>query len=1326
MININTSKSMKKRFFTCMLLLLFALPGYSQLVVVNEGFDYATGMPSQQLSFGWDQAKILPSVDPENVWLRTNTSVYAPIHGTQAGAGMLRYRSYDIDPGEAAMVISRPFDLSLRPGGTTSTLSFWMYRDDQNVGSYDSVSVWINTAPNLTGAINLIENSSSLYQIARYRGYAPMVGANGWYQYTFTVPAGAPWSSSNVYVMIKGTSRYGNDIFIDEFSMQTYPANQQWGSYGLVLQNSTNIGIGSANNWIVCANIVMNGENQPYTVNNIIFNLLGMTSNYNGDIASARLFWTGGTPIFDINFSQQIGAAVNNPFGSSNVTFLPAPTFRMQHGNNYFWLVYNITAGATPGNYVDGEFVSFQVTGGAAGNGTQASPSPATLPGGREIDLPYCIPTYSVGTSWAGYNNNDYINHVILNGESGYPVINNNLNSAGPNIAPWFGGPCPFSAHPPDYERFPAVPGKTTALKVSTAYTLTAQVGTYFSGNCLAAWIDYNRDGDFFDPGEKLGQTPYPPGLGNLGWWNQNFTVPASPTLGTTTLRVREVWINNNIDPCATYTYGETEDYYVTLIPDCNILPGWRVWLGGFSDDWDNPLNWCGGVPTIGSDAAILPDIDPLTPGNQRPVYQPVIKQSVAASTRRFMIVGDDTLTTNAHIGASFTASGDSVSIQNNNSMWKVVANLRDSVKMYLGSLNASTVQPLTQSSIGYKQRSATVFTQAEMLATGMKPGDIIDTLTLTFLTRGSTQPYNGFTVNFYYTTPGWTTPLTPTAWPPVAAAGATVFSGNINLSVAGPYFVPAGGGKLYLPITPFQWSGTNGYDFVVEICYNNAAATAADVMHSTQLIGIRKYMRVANSSAAAGPGCSLNPGDPNTTRNGSDNRPNLQFHYRRIYDKFPINLTRGDWINRGTFVAGRSRVTFSAGAGAIQKIAGTSITTFCDMTVNTGLNVRMDIDANVDSLLVLQTGRLMMNQNLLTLNYGINGAMTRVNGYLQSETAPPLAYSRVRWNIGSNTGLYTFPFITAGGVYIPYTYQPISGTTDLTVATYPTNAANIPWPVGVSNINNYYTQADNSANMVDRFWILNNVGVNPLADMTFRFAPAESAGGGTYWSQRYDPILGWRDYTPGQSYNSGTLTNTSPALIEHNTSWTLTLNTQPLPVELLSFKAKAIGKRVKLDWVTASEINNNRFEIHRTTDGRDFTYIGERKSLGSGSQTRSYTLFDEKPLTGLQFYRLTEVDNDGLKKEHPMVAVNISSDMSILGVFDNNNNSFTVVFNYNSTLPYSYKLIDVTGRIIDSGERLSGTEGMNYLEINRDVAAGIYTIIINNDVETASRKFIR
>ncbi len=1303
---------------------LFLMMQVNAQVVLTEDFDYATGMPSQQLAFGWEQYKVTPTTDPENYLLRTNTSVYAPIHGTYSGAGMLRYRSYDVNAGEASYVISRPFDLRGRPGGTSSPLSFYFYREGTWAGFADNIQVFINTSPTLTGATLLPEAGSGLTAINRDMNMPPIVGTAGWHQYTYNVPVGAAWSVQTLYVIIRFNSAFGNDMFVDAFSITTYPVGPTVASYGLVLQNTTNVGVGSTNNWIVCARIELHGESTTWPVNSIVFNLLGMTSNYNGDIASARIFWTGGTSTFDINFSQQLGSALNNPFASSNITFTPAATFRLHNGYNHIWLVYNILGTATPGNYVDGEFVSFTLN-----NTAYNAPSPATLPGGREIDLPYCIPTYIVGTSWNNYTNNDYINHVRLIGEPGYWVIDNNLNSVGP---PSCGSPCPFSVHPPDYELFPPVAGKTATLKVGNSYTIEAQVGTYWSGNCLAAWIDYNRDGDFFDAGEKLGQTPYPPGLPGLGWWSQVFTVPANPVLGATRLRVRETWITSNIDPCVTYVYGETEDYTVTIIPDCNILPGWRVWLGGFSDDWDNPLNWCGGVPTLGSDAAILPDIDINTPGNQRPDFMPVVKQGVAAQTRRFMIVGDDTLTCNGHIGASFTAAGDSVSIQNSGSMWKIISNLRDSVKLYLGALNNSNVQPITQASIGFKQRSVTVFTQDELLASGMKPGDVIDTLTFTFFARNSTAAYNNFTITLWYTIPGWTTPLTPPcgagAWPPVDVGSKTiVFNGNINLSVAGPYFVPTTGGKLHIPITPFQWSGTNGRDLVIEICYDNAAATAADQMHSTQLIGFRKYMRVANNGIGIppNPGCNLNPCDGNTVRHGVENRPNIQFHYRRIYEKFPINLNRGDWINRGTFIAGRSRVTFQASGGAIQKIAGTSITNFCDVTVNTGLNVRLDQDAIVDSVLTLQSGRLLLNSQLLTLKYGIPSALTRIAGFLQSETAPPASYARIRWMMGTNTGsTYLFPFINASGVYIPFTYTPVSGTTDLTVATYPTNAANLPWPVGVTNINNYYTQADNSANMVDRFWILTNTGT-ATANMTFRFAPAESAGAGTYWSQRYDPVLGWRPYTPGQSYNATLLENTSPGLAEQNTPWALTLNTQPLPVELLSFTARPVGKRVKLDWITASEIDNDRFVIDRTTDGREFTYIGERKSLGNGSQLRSYTLFDEKPLPGLQFYRLTEVDINGHERSHPMVPVTMSSDMNIVSVYENNENSLTVVFNYNSNLPYNYRLMDMTGRVIESGERLNGTEGINYLEIKRSLARGVYTIVISNESETVSRKFV-
>ena len=63
--------------------------------------------------------------------------------------------------------------------------------------------------------------------------------------------------------------------------------------------------------------------------------------------------------------------------------------------------------------------------------------------------------------------------------------------------------------------------------------------------------------------GEKIVQSG---SLNNLTWYNTNFTVPAGAYLGCTTMRVREVYLGTNIDPCTPAMYGETEDYIVCIL----------------------------------------------------------------------------------------------------------------------------------------------------------------------------------------------------------------------------------------------------------------------------------------------------------------------------------------------------------------------------------------------------------------------------------------------------------------------------------------------------------------------------------------------------------------------------------------------------------------------------------------------------------------------------------------------------------------------------------------------------------------------------------------
>jgi len=97
----------------------------------------------------------------------------------------------------------------------------------------------------------------------------------------------------------------------------------------------------------------------------------------------------------------------------------------------------------------------------------------------------------------------------------------------------------------------------------------------------------------------------------------------------------------------------------------------------------------------------------------------------------------------------------------------------------------------------------------------------------------------------------------------------------------------------------------------------------------------------------------------------------------------------------------------------------------------------------------------------------------------------------------------------------------------------------------------------------------------------------------------------------------------------------------QPLPVELVYFKGKAqLSGGAKLSWGTASEVNSNYFVVQRSPNGREFVAVSRVKSAGTSVQAQHYELLDPKPLAGLTYYRLLQVDLDGSETYSPIVVL--------------------------------------------------------------------------------------
>ena len=84
------------------------------------------------------------------------------------------------------------------------------------------------------------------------------------------------------------------------------------------------------------------------------------------------------------------------------------------------------------------------------------------------------------------------------------------------------------------------------------------------------------------------------------------------------------------------------------------------------------------------------------------------------------------------------------------------------------------------------------------------------------------------------------------------------------------------------------------------------------------------------------------------------------------------------------------------------------------------------------------------------------------------------------------------------------------------------------------------------------------------------------------------------------------------------------------IPVELTSFTAIVVGSSVVLNWTTATEVNNQGFEIERSSDGISFNNIGFVPGFGTTTEPKSYSYSDQSINSGTYYYRLKQINYDG------------------------------------------------------------------------------------------------
>ena len=178
--------------------------------------------------------------------------------------------------------------------------------------------------------------------------------------------------------------------------------------------------------------------------------------------------------------------------------------------------------------------------------------------------------------------------------------------------------------------------------------------------------------------------------------------------------------------------------------------------------------------------------------------------------------------------------------------------------------------------------------------------------------------------------------------------------------------------------------------------------------------------------------------------------------------------------------------------------------------------------------------------------------------------------------------------------------------------------------------------------------------------------------------------------------------------------SYSITITTtNPLPIELLYFDPWYSQKdnNAKIEWVTASERNNDFFTIEKSLNGENWETVSILDGAGNSSKELFYQITDDMPYFGVSYYRLKQTDFDGSFTYSEVKSINNTNDDLVLVI---SNGDLNVYGNYNNI-----NLFDMNGR------RIQGLIESNGTFVFGNLPFGVYIVKAEKGNAVLTRKVV-
>jgi len=180
------------------------------------------------------------------------------------------------------------------------------------------------------------------------------------------------------------------------------------------------------------------------------------------------------------------------------------------------------------------------------------------------------------------------------------------------------------------------------------------------------------------------------------------------------------------------------------------------------------------------------------------------------------------------------------------------------------------------------------------------------------------------------------------------------------------------------------------------------------------------------------------------------------------------------------------------------------------------------------------------------------------------------------------------------------------------------------------------------------------------------------------------------------------------------------------LPVHLLSFTARQQKQDVLLNWTTENELNNNYFDVEKSIDNSHFNTIGRVSAVAPGTAgMHAYNFTDSETFAGVAYYRLKQVDKDGLFAYSNIIAVKMNMPGTLWSVYPNPAVGKTTLHIKANISNVTVQLINTAGQTV-YGKTLSTLLAGQVVDVPlRSLAKGVYLLRIQTGKDVRTEKII-